>query len=54
MKDQIAVPALIRHLHKRIEEFFDEHEPEEFESIDELTRAFSGFLFRERYVKEKP
>src|SRR5262249_3378126 len=42
MKDQIAIPALIRHLHKRIEEFFDEHEPKKFESIDELTRT----LFR--------
>lgn len=44
MKDKEAVPQLIRHVVRRLDEFVHEQPAENFSNIDEMELAFCWFL----------
>lgn len=53
MKDGEANAGLIRHVTRRLDEFFDENDPTEFNSIEDAQRMFSRWL-RHKEAPGKP
>lgn len=46
MKDGEANVALIKHVTKRLEEFFYENDPASFDSLEDMQHVFSLWLHR--------